>query len=242
VSDSGAQNRVLSRACRGSVVGQLDLDHSVDLVVRPPGLVQALLDCGQQLVGVELGALAGGTDEPVADPSGVTGDDRAARGDVHRDAASRPVIDGGVGRLVVLAVERDPLAGPQGPHQVDGLAEPGEALLEVGPLQAGDGDLVQRFAGTDADHDAVGVEAGQGGERLGHHGRVVAKGRGHHRSAELDAVGPFADGGQPGQREGSMTTVVLPGLEVVGDADTVQTQLLGPDGELHQVARVELLG
>ena len=58
----------------------------------------------------------------------------------------------------------------------------------------------------------------------------------------LDALGALTERGQPGQRERGVPAVVAPRLEVVGDHDAVEPDLLGLDGEVDQVARGELLG
>ena len=97
-------------------------------------------------------------DEPVADPAGVAGDDRAAGGDVHRDRGLRAVVDRRADRRVVRPVRADAVLGPQAAHQLDRLAHPGEALLELRPLTPGDGDLVQGLAGADAEHDPARVQ------------------------------------------------------------------------------------
>ena len=48
-------------------------------------------------------------------------------------------------------------------------------------------------------------------------------------------------GREPGHREGGMSLVVPPRLEVVGDEDRVETVLLRPHGEVDELTRPELL-
>ena len=54
----GPEAHVVQRLVGVAVVGELDLDHPVDVVAGAPRLLQALVDGGQQLVLVELAALA----------------------------------------------------------------------------------------------------------------------------------------------------------------------------------------
>ena len=185
VSDSGAQNRVFSSASFGiGVVGDLDLDHPVDVVGVLARRLGALPHRGDQLVLVELLALARGADEAVACAAGVLGHLRPARGDVDRNAALGHVVDRGALGLVVLAVEVDAVAEPQLAHQPDRLAQPRVALLELRPLAlVAGGDLVERLAGADAEEDPVRVQAAHRRERLRDDGRVVPERRGQHRGA-----------------------------------------------------------
>src|SRR5690606_28212351 len=112
----------------------------------------ALLDRRDQLILVQLGALAGGADEAVARAAGVARHERPARGDVDRDGGLGTVVDRGVDGLVVLALEVHPLARPQLAHEVDRLPQAREALLELGPLAAPPrGDLVERLPRADAE-------------------------------------------------------------------------------------------
>ena len=118
VSDSGRPEAgVLERLLGVGVPRDLDLDHPVDVVVVAPGLVEALVDRGHELVAVELLALAGGADEAVAVPAGVPRDHRTPGGDVHRHRRVGAVVDRGVLGAVVLALEGDAVLGPQPAHQ-----------------------------------------------------------------------------------------------------------------------------
>ena len=144
--------------------------------------------------------------------------------------------------VVVLPLEGHLLTGPQLAHELDGLTETSEALLEVGPfaLESG-GVLVERLAGADAEHDAVGIEAAHRRERLRDDGGVVAEGRGQDRRADLYALGALADRSHPRQGERRVAAVVAPRLEMVADGDRVHAVFLGRHGDLHQLAGRELL-
>ena len=90
VSDRAAQKRQLVDGLLAvGVPRQLDLDHPVEVVAGAAGLGQALVDGRQQLVAVELLALARGADEPVTGPAGVPRHERAAGGDVDGDRLVR---------------------------------------------------------------------------------------------------------------------------------------------------------
>src|SRR5690606_39757010 len=94
--------------------------------------------------------------------AGVAGDDGAARRDVDRHAAVGGVVDRGVDGRVVLALEGHPVTGPERAHEVDGLPEPRETLLERRPLALpARGDLVERLAGADAEEHPARVEQTQ---------------------------------------------------------------------------------
>ena len=213
-----------------------------------PGLLEALVDGGQELVGVELGALARGADEPVTGTTGIPRHEGPTAGDVDGDRLLGLVVDGGVGGRVVVALEAHPVAGPQLAHEGHRLTQAAEALLELGPLlhlavrtDRADDDLVERLAGADAEGDPAGVERAEGAEGLRDDGRVVAEGRRHHRGAELHPLGALADSGQPGQRERGVTPVVAPRLEVVADPDAVEAHLLGEHCVVEQPPGGELL-
>ena len=242
VSDSGAQNRVFSSASFGiGVVGDLDLDHPVDVVGVAARRLGTLVHRRDELVLVQLLALARGADEAVARAPGVLGHLRPARGDVDRDAALGNVVDRGALGVVVLAVEVHPVAEPQLAHQLDGLAQPRVALLELRPLAlVAGGDLVERLAGADAEEDPVRVQAAHRRERLSDDGGVVAEGRGQHRRAEDEPLGALADRGHPGQRPRRMPALVAPRLEVVTDRRAVHAVLFGRHGQFDEFARGEL--
>ena len=192
---------VLQRPLVVAVVGHLDLDRPVDRGRVAPRRLRALLDRRQQLVGVELHALARGADEPVTRPARVLRHHRAARGDVDRHRLLGLVVHGGVDGLVELAVERHAVLGPQLPHQPHRLAQPGEPALEVRPLRAGHGRLVERLARAQPEHDPVRVQARHRRERLRDHRRVVAERRGQHARAEHDPRRPLPHRRHERQRE-----------------------------------------
>ena len=243
VSDSGAQNRVFSSAFVGiGIVGDLDLDHPVDVVGVAVGRLGALLDGRDELVLVQLLALAGRADETVARAAGVLGHLRPARGDVDRDTAVGNVVDRCALGLVVLALEVDPVPEPQFAHQLDRLAQARVALLELGPVAlVPGGDLVERLARADAEEDPVRVQAPHGREGLGDDGGVVAERRCQHGCAEDKALGALAHRGHPRQRERRVATLVAPRLEVVADGGAVHAVLFGGDAELDEFSRGELL-
>ena len=243
VSDSGAQNRVFSSARSGiGVVGDLDLDHPVDVVGILARRLGALLHRGDELVLVQLLTLARGADEAVAGAARVLGHLRPTRGDVDRDAALGHVVDGGALGVVVLALEVDPVTQPQLAHQPHRFAQPGVALLELRPFALiSGGDLVERLPGADAEEDAIRVETPHGREGLRDDGRVVAEGRGEHRRAQLQPLGPLTDGGHPGQRERRVPALVPPRLEVIADRCAVHAVRFGGDGQFDELPRRELL-
>src|SRR6185312_2286044 len=214
----------------------------VNVVGVFPGGLGALAHGGNQLVLVQLFALAGGADEAVARASGVLGHLRAARGDVDRDAALGHVIDRGALGLVELALEVDAVTQPQLAHQPHRLAQPRVTLLELRPLPlVPGGNLVECLAGADAEEDAVRVQAAHGREGLRDHGRVVAERRGQHRRAELQPLGALTDRGHPGQRERRMPALVTPRLEVITDRCAVHARRLSGHRQLNEFPRRELL-
>ena len=162
-------------------------------------------------------------------------------GDVDRHGVLRPVVDGRLVGLEELAVEGHEVLGPQLLDQRDRLAQPGEALALLGPVDA-DRDLVHRLAGADAEDDPVLGEAAEGRERLGHDRRVVPE-RGR------EDAGPERDPGRRGRRRAQpdegvrgMAVGVSPGLEVVAGPHRVVAGAFGRDGEVEEAAGMELLG
>ena len=233
--------RVLQRPGLVGVEADLDLERQLDLGGVAALLLDALADGGQQLVGVQLGRLAAGRDEPVADPTGEPRGRRPGRGDVQRNAAVGAVIDGRVVGLEVLARERHALGGPELDHQQARLLEHLEAHLLLGPVDT-ERHLVHRLPGADPEEHPPRVQAAQRAHRLGHDPRVIAIRRRHHARPQPDPLGALPDRRQPGERERRMPAVVAPGLEVIGDDDAVEAELLGQHGVLHELARRELLG
>ena len=60
---------------------------------------------------------------------------------------------------------RDALVTPELLNQLNGLFEPGEPLLDVGPRDA-QGSLIQRLTGTDPEDDALRKHRPESTERL----------------------------------------------------------------------------
>ena len=195
----------------------------------------------EQLV-VQGRVLAARADEAVADAARQLGGERPGRGHVDRHRGLGPVVDRGLRGPVVVALEVHALLGPQLPDQPDGLRQPQAALLAAGELLAGGGRLVQRLAGAHAEEHPAGGEAAERGERLRHHRRVVAQRGGEDARAEHGALGGHRGRAEPGERRRSVAAVMAPGLEVVGDADQLEPDLLGLAGVVEQRDRVELLG
>ena len=197
---------------------------------------------GDQLLGVELLALTGGADEPVAGPSRVLGDRRTARGDVDPARPLGDVVDGRALEVVVVAVEVDAVPTPQFAHQPHRFAQPREALLELRPFaDVAGGDLVERLTGADAEEHPVGIRAGHRRERLRDHRGVVAERRGQHRRAQDEPLGALTDRRHPRQRERGVAAFVPPRLEVVTDRRTVHPVRLGEHRQFDQLTRRELL-
>ena len=143
--------------------------------------------------------------------------------------------------LVVGALVGHPVLGPEPAHQLAGLAQPGEALLLVGPADA-DGNLVHRLAGADAEEDPAGVEAAEGGGGVGDDRRVVAQRGGDHARPQPDPAGALTQGAEPGEGEGSVAAGVPPRLEVIADDHRVEADLLGEDAEVEELSWSELFG
>ena len=87
--------------------------------------------------------------------------------------------------MVVIAVERHRLVGPQHADQPHRLAQPGETLLVVGPLDA-EGAFVEVLARADTEDHALGMERTQRAKGLRDDGRVITKGRRDHGRAERE--------------------------------------------------------
>src|SRR5206468_91187 len=96
---------------------------------------------------------------------------------IDGDRFVRAVVDRRAIRLVVLALERHPLLGPELSDQLDRLAEHSPALLDARPSARRSRRLIQRLAGTDAEEDAPRVEARERRKVLRDDRRVIAHGR-----------------------------------------------------------------
>src|SRR5205814_5039476 len=114
----------------------LHLDHLVEVGRVAPRLFGTIAERREQLLRVKLHSFSRRADEPVARPAGVLRHLRPARADIDRDRFLRAVVDGRVARVVVVAVEGHRLLGPQQAYEAYGFAQPGKALLVVGPWNA----------------------------------------------------------------------------------------------------------
>ena len=111
---------------------------------------------------------------------------------------------------VLAGVAELPLA-PQAPHDVDGLAEPGDARLGVGLVDAGDGVVVLQPSGAEAEHEpAFGEQIDRGG-LLGQHDRVAEVDAGDER-ADLE-VGRDRRRGHDRRDRGELVAEVVVDLE-----------------------------
>ena len=233
---------VLQRQFRVGIVGDLDLDHPVDVLEVAFGLVRAFLDRRDQLLGVEVHTLARGTDETITSATCVAGDHRATGSDVHRHRLLGNVIHVGALGVVVLALERHLLTGPQLPHQPDRFPQPREAFLELGPLPLKTGRvLVECLTGTDAEHDPPRIHTRHRGEGLRDDRRVVAERRRHHRGTDLHPLGTLTHRRHPRQRKRGMPTVVTPRLKMIGHRNRIHTVGLSRHRDLDKLTRIELL-
>ena len=186
VSDSGAQNRVFSSASFGiGVVGDLDLDHPVDVVgIAVLAASAPSLTAGMSLSLYSSSPLPEVQMKPSPARPAYLATDGSARSDVDGDATLGNVVDRRALGVVVLAVEVDAVAEPQFAHQLDRFAQPGEPLLELRPVTlVSGGDLVERLPGADAEEDPVRIQAAHRRERLRDDGGVVPERRRQHRRA-----------------------------------------------------------
>ena len=192
---------------------------------------------------VQRRVLAAGADEAVALAAGELGRQRPRRRDEDRDRLIGTVVDRGLRGLVVLAVEVDPLLGPEQAHQLHRLA-PGAsgAPCDRGTRAPVAGVSFIASPVPTPRNDAPRVKRGDRGDRLRHHRRVVAQRRCEHARAQHGPLGGLADRRHPGHRRRRVAAVVAPGLEVVGHRDDVEPHLLGLDRVVEQLARAELLG
>jgi hypothetical protein len=119
-------------------------------------------------------------------------------------------------------------------------AQPGTPAL-CALLAAGGGRLVQRLAGADAEEDAARGQRAERAEGLGDDRRVVAEGRGEDARPHHHPLGRLGERPEPDQRVGRVPALVPPWLEVVGDGDDVEADLLRLDRKVEQLAGAELL-
>src|SRR5205814_10301783 len=152
------------------------------------------------------------------------------------------VIDRRAFGAIELALEADPVLGPQFVDQIDRLAQPVTSLLGARPFDAARRHLVQRLAGADTEHDAAGTHRAEGPERLGHDRGVIAKGRGEDAGADHSPSRACPKRAEPDERRRRVPVGMLPRLEMVADEDRVEADLLGEAREIEQLLRGELLG
>ena len=188
-----------------------------------PGPGEALADLAGQF-GVELRVLAAGADEPLGDLARHRRRERAGGGDPDRHLVLGLVVDRRVLGAIELALEGDPVLGPQFVDQRDRLAQPVAPLLGARPFDADRRHLVQRLASADAEHDAAWEHGSERAEDLGDDRRVIAKGRGQDARADRHPPGASAERAEPGKRRRRMPVGVLPRLEMVADKDRVRTR------------------
>ena len=132
-SASADQWRVSPRArLEIGVEGHLHLDGQLHGIRFAAGRTRALCHGGEQRVGIQFHALAAGADQTVGDPSGEPRSRRTGRSDVDGNRLLRTVVDGGVPRSVVRAVERDAVRCQQCLDERDRLLEASKTLLESG--------------------------------------------------------------------------------------------------------------
>ena len=98
--------------------------------------------------------------------------------------------------MVIVTVERHGLLAPELADELYRLAQPGETLAIVRPLDA-ESALVEVLAGADAEDHALWEQLAERAEGLGHDRRVIAERRRVHGSSKQDAFGPLADRGEP---------------------------------------------
>lgn len=171
----------------------------------------------------------------------VAGGRGARAGDVDGDRRLRPVVDRRAVEAIVVALEIDALAGPERPNDPHGLAEPREALGELGERHA-DRLLVERLARADAEGEAAGVHGAERRERLRDDRGVVAEGGGEHGGAERHAGGALERHAEPRDRVGAVAALVPRRLQVVADEEGVEAGLLGQLREAQEIGGAELLG
>ncbi len=204
-------------------------------------LLQAFGERRQKGLGVELGRLAAGADEAVAQPSGEPGRRWTGGCDVDRHRGLGAVVDGGALGAIVLALEGDALLARQTSHQLDRLGKTSEAFLERRPRHARRRHLVQGFAGADAEEHAARIKTAQRPHRLRHDRRMVPKRRGYNARADGGAGGALAERAEPSEGKGPVPAGVPPGLEMIAHHDRVEADGFGVNGEIEELPRRELL-
>ena len=173
---------VLQRRVRVAVVGHLDLDQSgrsrAGVAARR---LRALARRRAELLGVELHALAGGADEPVARAARVLRHDRAARGDVDRHRLLGPVVD----RRRRPSCSTRPRTTPSSPVHSSRISRTASRSRAKRSLNSGHSrpDTAISLSASPVPTPSIDpprVEQRQRGQRLRQHRRVVAERRGQH--------------------------------------------------------------
>src|SRR5581483_4720145 len=193
--------RLRHRSLPVEIERNLDLDQLLERAGIAPGLAGPLVEGRQELVPVEPLTLAAGADQAVGGAPGIASHLRAAGGNVDGRRLSRPIVDRGIARPIVRALERDALLAPEPVDELQRLAQAAEALAELRPLDTQCRHLVERLAGPNTEQHASGEEAAERAHRLSDHRRVVAKGGGDDARAEQHAFGARAERAEPGERE-----------------------------------------
>ena len=163
----------------------------------------------------------------------------AIGGGQQRNRARRRIVELAVHR-VILAAMRDVLSRPELADDGDRLDEP---LPPLGPARPRSrrGLLVKRFARADAEENSPGIKLGQGRERLGDHGGVVAQRRTRHGRAHPGRLDPPAQRAERDPRRARMGLVRLPRLEVIAGRQQAKSRLGGRRPDLGELRHGELL-
>ncbi len=210
------------------------------MLAAGPG--EALADLADQ-VGVELRVLAAGADEALGDLAGHRRGKRTGGGDPDRHLLLGLVVDRRAFGAIELALEADPVLGPQFVDQRDRLAQPVAPFLGARPFDAARRHLVQRLAGADAEHDASRKHRSERAEHLRDDRRVIAESRRQHAGADdhpSACVAPSAP--SQASADGACPSVCFHGWKWSLTKTEFEPDLLGQAREVEQFARSELFG
>src|SRR5581483_4446733 len=161
--------RLRHRSLPVEIERNLDLDQLLERAGIAPGLAGPLVEGRQELVPVEPLTLAAGADQAVGGAPGIASHLRAAGGNVDGRRLSRPIVDRGIARPIVRALERDALLAPEPVDELQRLAQAADALAELRPLDTQCRHLVERLAGPNTEQHASGEEAAERAHRLSDH-------------------------------------------------------------------------
>src|SRR5260221_2808464 len=236
----GPDARISISAFEIGVEGYLDLDHALNgSRVTACGL-RAFLKRRQQLIAVELVTFAGGTDKPITFAASEPGRDWPTSADIDGYGFIRTVINGGIARMVVLAIESNEFLGPKPADQFNSFAEPGQALFGRRPCYARRRYFIERLTGTNTQDHAARVEHTQCSKRLRDNRRRIAERGSEHARAQQNTLGSLSGCAQPGEGKGGMPVRVPPGLEMVAYPDAFEAARLGLYGKVQELARTKL--